>query len=172
MFLTPRFLLLFFFWCSLFAEMNAQEKYRAVNWTIQDGLTSSVTSNMLKDVYGFLWVASEHGLNRFDGSQFRKYFHDPKNPRSIAGNEIIGLVEDSLHNIWIGSLGGLSRFDIKADTFSNFLSTHGYDPNDPNHPFIPFWATANEVFALETNSTLVTFNTSSLVRKVLVQFTK
>ena len=146
----------------------AQEKYRAVNWTIHDGLAHSVTNIMLKDVHGFLWIATGGGLCRFDGSQFRKYFHDPKDRHTIAGNIVFGLVEDSLHNIWVGTLSGLSRYDIKADTFLNFANTQ---KDNPNRSFIPFWATRNEIYALESNSTLVAFNTHSLVRKALLQFT-
>jgi ligand-binding sensor domain-containing protein len=37
----------------------------------------------------------------------------------------LGLTEDSLHNIWIGTPAGLSRYDIKADTFTNFLDNPG-----------------------------------------------
>jgi ligand-binding sensor domain-containing protein len=32
-----------------------------------------------------------------------------------------GLVEDSLHNIWIGTNTGLSRYNIRTEDFTNFL---------------------------------------------------
>ena len=47
------------------------------------------------------------GLNRFDGNTFKYYFSDKTQKTSIASNEILGLSEDSLHNIWIGTTSGL-----------------------------------------------------------------
>ena len=80
-------------------------------------------SAMIKDVNGFLWIATSFGLNRFDGGSFKKYFADKtKKNKTITGNAIEGLIEDSLHNIWIGTDKGLSCYDIKADTFRNIYS--------------------------------------------------
>jgi ligand-binding sensor domain-containing protein len=77
---------------------------------------------MLKDVNGFLWIGTAGGLSRFDGSRFKNYYHDPQKPGTIdAGKTDHGLVEDSLHNIWIGADNGLYRYDIKANTFAHFL---------------------------------------------------
>jgi len=121
---------------------------------------------MRKDVNGFLWIGTKIGLNRFDGSIFKTYYHDPKNKHTIAGNSILGLTEDSLHNIWIGTDRGLSRYDIKADTFSNFI------PSKNAVDFaIPFWATKNDLYALESNSRIVVYNTRSFAKRELVNLT-
>src|SRR5665213_2021353 len=86
--------------------------YRAVNWGLDEGLSESGVSDMIKDVNGFLWIATPFGLNRFDGYTFKKYFADEtKKNKTIPGNNIIGLIEDSLHNIWIGTDKGLSCYD-------------------------------------------------------------
>jgi signal transduction histidine kinase/ligand-binding sensor domain-containing protein len=125
---------------------TAENKFRAVHWTIYDGISQGENYSMIKDASGFLWIGSRHGLNRFDGNIIKNYYHDPHNKRTIAGNLISGFIEDSLHNIWIGTEMGLSRCDIKADTFSNFPPAKDVDPD---HPSIPFWATKDKVFALE-----------------------
>ena len=100
---------------------NAKDAYRAVHWGLDEGLSQAEVYYMIKDVNGFLWIGATKGLNRFDGSKFKIFFHDPGNPSTISGNEIFGLVEDSLHNLWIGTDKGLSRYDIRADTFTNFI---------------------------------------------------
>jgi ligand-binding sensor domain-containing protein len=125
---------------------NIENKFRAVHWTIYDGISQGENYFMIKDASGFLWIGSKHGLNRFDGNIIKIYYHDPHNKRTIAGNLISGFIEDSLHNIWIGTEMGLSRYDIKADTFSNFPPAKDVDPD---HPSIPFWATKDKVFAFE-----------------------
>lgn len=139
---------------------NKEEKYRAVHWTIQDGLSDGINYFFIKDINGFLWMGTDHsGLNRFDGSLFKKYYHDSHDNRTVAGNTITGLIEDSLHNIWIGSERGLSHYDIKADNFSNF-----YTGQNPDHIFIPFWATRDEVYALESDFRIVKFNVHSFAK--------
>ena len=134
--------------------------YRAIHWGIEDGLSQGETNQMIKDMYGFLWIGTNNGLNRFDGTTFRIFYHDPSNPKSILNDfTLLGLNEDSLHNIWIGTAKGLTRYDIRADTFTNFLD----DPGD-----YPFWATKNEMLCIEKASSIVSaYNIHSLRKKTL-----
>ena len=122
------------------------DKFRAVHWGLDEGLSDGTSMNMLKDVNGFLWIATAFGLNRFDGSSFKKYIADKtKKNKTIIGNDIMGLKEDSLHNIWIGTNNGLYRYDIKADTFTRSL------------PAAPLCATGNELFCFEFNGSVKYF---------------
>src|SRR5215831_11227076 len=68
------------------------DQYRAVHWGADEGLSQGITESILKDVNGFLWIGTEDGLNRFDGSNFRVYFHDPNKRGTIPGNYIVRLV--------------------------------------------------------------------------------
>lgn len=155
---------LFFFLAFLLVHaINAQDKYRAVNWGLNEGLSHARVSYMLKDINGFLWIGTQGGLSRFDGSVFTNYYYDPKKTGTInAGNTGGGLVEDSLHNIWIGTDKGVYRYDIKADTFTRFL---------PAKPFAAvFWATRDEVFCVESDS-IIAYNIHSFAKKKLVRLT-
>src|SRR6476660_6169477 len=116
----------------------SEDKYRAIHWTVNEGLAHDQVSCMLKDAFGFLWIGTPNGLSRFDGSTFKNFFYDPKNRGTISGPMIWGLVEDSLHNIWIGTDKGLSRYDRKADTLSNFLPK--LKTATVSTYIIPFWA--------------------------------
>ena len=99
------------------------EKFRAVHWGLDDGLSQGEVYSMIKDINGFLWIATPFGLNRFDGSNFKKYIADkPKSNKTIIGNGITSLKEDTLHNIWIGTDKGLSVYDIKSDFFRHISS--------------------------------------------------
>src|SRR5215203_1080653 len=127
--------------------------YRAVFWTELDGLSLARKNVMLKDVNGFLWIISPIGLNRFDGSTFKIYFPDKNSSGKIGGSYTFSMVEDSLHNIWIGTNKGLSRYDIKADTFKNFL------PDTVSVTSVatvmPFWASRDAVYCLEAGYKIV-----------------
>ena len=152
----------------LFAQTAfAQEKYRAVRWGMNEGLSVETNNVMLKDVNGFLWIGSMHGLDRFDGNNFKNYSPDKNKPGTIIGTSITGLIEDSLHNIWIGTEKGLSRYDIKADTFRNFV----LPANAVNRDIVPIWATRDEVYCMETTSTITAYNIHSFTKKILVGLT-
>ncbi len=146
---------------------TANKNYRAIHWSVYDGLSLGENYYMLKDINGFCWIGTKHGLNRFDGNLFKIYYHDPHNSHTIPGNNITGLKEDSLHNIWIGTDAGLSRYDIKADTFSNFVP----GKNDgPDRAAIPFWATGDKLYAVE-GYWITVYNTHTLAKKRLVKLT-
>lgn len=81
----------------------------------------------LQDNDGFLWVGSEGGgLFRWDGYTLRNYGIGPE---KLSGSSVFKIVAD-LENpdiLWIGTTGGLNRFDKATETFTHY--TH--DPNIP-----------------------------------------
>jgi ligand-binding sensor domain-containing protein/anti-sigma regulatory factor (Ser/Thr protein kinase) len=144
-----------------------EDKFRAIHWTVNEGLAHDQVSCMLKDSFGFLWIGTPNGLSRFDGSTFKNFFYDPTKKQGIVGPKIWSLVEDSLHNIWIGTDKGLSRYDRKTDTLSNF------SPSYKNPTFstfiIPFWATQEEIFCQETDSFITSYNVHNLARRIVIK---
>jgi signal transduction histidine kinase/streptogramin lyase len=136
-----------------------QENYRVVNWNMEQGMSNGFIRCMIRDQYGFLWLGSQVGLNRFDGYSFKIFLPDENDSRSLLNKNIRGLIEDSLHNIWIGTDEGLSRYDIQADTFTNFLPQ--VDTPGSNNSMIPFWASKDELFCLEELAKITVFNIHS-----------
>src|SRR6185369_8096446 len=138
------------------------QQYRAIHWGLQQGLSQSENYSILKDMYGFIWISSGNGLNRFDGNSFKIYLHDPKKNNTIPDNVIQGLVEDSLHNIWFGTEKYLCRYDIKADTFTS-LSLSGKKGN------LALWSTKTEVVCFEYSQYAITaYDIVSLKRRTVV----
>ena len=80
-------------------------------------LSSSSTVSVLQDDYGFVWIATEYGLNRFDGYQFRQYYADPADTTSLLNNELSLLYLDSHQQLWVGSRRGLMRYEYSTDSF-------------------------------------------------------
>ncbi|HTE27366.1 sensor histidine kinase [Flavitalea sp.] len=146
------------------------QSYRAVLWKRTDGLSLPKKNAMIKDVYGFLWIISPVGLNRFDGNTFRIFYPDKSTPGSVSGSYSFSLVEDSLHNIWVGTNKGLSRYDIKADTFTNF--SPGVISVTSIATVVPFWATKDELYCLEAGNKIVRYNIHSLKKTELVTLDK
>ena len=84
------------------------------------GLSDNVTERVIEDHYGFLWITTHNGLNRFDGNNFKVYRTNPNDSTSISNNNQYGILEDSKHRLWIGTTGGLVLYDRKYDKFKRF----------------------------------------------------
>ncbi|MGL6267641.1 MAG: hypothetical protein ACRC2O_06925, partial [Chitinophagaceae bacterium] len=94
-------------------------QYRTVHWDAKDGLTLGYKNSVLKDVNGFLWIGSPVGLNRFDGHTFKSYYSGKSESGIIVGSYCFSMVEDSLHNIWVGTNKGIVHYNTLADTFQS-----------------------------------------------------
>ena len=75
---------------------------------------------MLQDKYGFLWVGTTDGLNRYDGYKFKVYKTVPGNSSSLIDNDIWEIAQDSKGNIWVAANEGISVFDRKNEKFTNY----------------------------------------------------
>jgi ligand-binding sensor domain-containing protein len=84
--------------------------------SVEDGLSHTWVRSIVKDNQGFLWIGTAGGLNRYDGSRFVAYHHDPKDPGSLAGEVASTLFEDSHKRLWVGA-GGLNLYDRDRDRF-------------------------------------------------------
>lgn len=67
---------------------------------------------VLQDKQGYIWLATDNGLDRYDGYGFKIFTHDPGDANSIAGNLVRALYQDPQGNIWVGLFGGgLDEYD-------------------------------------------------------------
>ncbi len=149
----------------LSVNTSEPDKFRAVPWTIEEGLSVDAMHTMIKDAKGFLWVGSSLGqLSRFDGMTFKNYIPEPQTRGAINTDKIYCFEEDSLGNIWMGTEKGLSRYDIKADTFSNIspLTTAASVTQ-----ISPFWSTKDEVLCFEQGGLITAYNIRTLKRRSL-----
>lgn len=84
-----------------------------------EGLSQSYVNSMLIDNNGYLWLATEGGLNRYDG-----YKVVPVNgPKGELDEAIINTIyQDAAGNIWMASLlYGLFRYDPLSNTYAKYL---------------------------------------------------
>lgn len=98
-------------------------------------LSNSLINDILQDRNEVIWIATEDGLNRYDGSKFTKYRSDKKKPGSIMSNYVRMLFEDGKGRFFVGLLNGIQIYDQATDTFEEIpltkrsntpLNTHVY----------------------------------------------
>jgi diguanylate cyclase (GGDEF)-like protein len=81
-----------------------------------------------QDHAGFMWFATETGLNRYDGFAFRHYRHERGNPASLSGDFVRDLDIAPDGTLWIATDdGGVSAWSPVSGTFRGYRS----DPGDP-----------------------------------------
>lgn len=82
-------------------------------------LSNSHVNNVYQDKKGFIWVCTENGLNVFNGSSFKSYFHRAGDTTSLMSNSVLTVLEDKKGDFWVGTTGGIQRFDRDTERFSN-----------------------------------------------------
>lgn len=81
-------------------------------YDIEKGLVQETVRSIIQDKRGFLWIATEEGLNRFDGFTFTPFRHLPEDPTTLSNDVITDMVMDAEGKLWIGTFGGgLNKFD-------------------------------------------------------------
>jgi len=78
-----------------------------MNFSTKEGLSQNTVYCFTQDNSGFIWIGTNHGLNRYDGHNFVKYFHDPQDSLSLSNNTITALENSKDGGIWVGTDGAV-----------------------------------------------------------------
>ena len=89
------------------------------NYNERDGLSHNNVSSLLQDKFGFLWIGTSNGLNRYDGKKFNVFKKNRRDPKSILSNLIIGLEMDENGKIYGLTPDGIFTYDYAENTFEN-----------------------------------------------------
>jgi signal transduction histidine kinase/ligand-binding sensor domain-containing protein/CheY-like chemotaxis protein/HPt (histidine-containing phosphotransfer) domain-containing protein len=96
--------------------------------TTADGLPQGSVYTTLQDSQGFVWLATEDGLVRYDGRELLRYAYSPRSSSGLPGNFIYQIVEDAHHDLWVAIKDtGIARWNRASDTFTIYR----HDANNP-----------------------------------------
>ena len=93
-----------------------------------DKLSNSGINDICQDGKGYIWIATEYGLNRFDGYRFTPFLNQPQDSTSLCYNVVCCLVCDTKGRLWVGTSKGLQRYDYATGTFVNYHFPDGLHP--------------------------------------------
>lgn len=88
-------------------------------YTTHGEISSSMINNIYQDKKGYIWVATDDGLNKFDGAKFTSYRTLRNDSTSLMGNHVYKVFQDSKGHLYILSTKGLQVYDYQSDTFKN-----------------------------------------------------
>ncbi|MBM6993440.1 MAG: response regulator [Prevotella sp.] len=81
------------------------------------GLSNSQVNDIYRDSKGYLWFATQSGLNRFDGYNFKVFYFDNVKPNSLPNNYVDGIQEDREGYLWIHTSVGYCIYNPTTETF-------------------------------------------------------
>jgi len=102
--------------------------------TIEDGLSSSVVQDIVQDGRGYMWFATNYGLNYYDGYEFKVYYNSKSDTLSVAENRIAAVCEDAEGDIivatWSSGIGVMNRNTGKFKNYKHNSNNKNSIPND------------------------------------------
>ena len=95
------------------AKKHFFSNYNFCHITEEAGLPNNSVTAVMKDSFGYIWVATQDGLARYDGYRFLSY--GVKEPLyHLKGNYVYTLCEDRQKRLWVGSDAGLDLIDLQT----------------------------------------------------------
>ncbi len=83
---TLKLFFTYLFLTIVFVVNGQTESVKFQNFGIKDGLSYSLVSSIVEDDKGFLWIATQNGLNRYDGYEFKQYFAGKSNKTPLKNH--------------------------------------------------------------------------------------
>jgi ligand-binding sensor domain-containing protein/serine phosphatase RsbU (regulator of sigma subunit) len=85
-----------------------------------EGLAHKHVHCVMQDSFGFLWIGTDDGLQRYDGYEFVDYKNYTQDTTSLS-SLIVNIIEEDVDgNLWIGTFNGLNLYQRKADSFVQY----------------------------------------------------
>ena len=105
--------------CFFLPDFAATGQYNFIRVDGGSGLSNSHVKSIIQDSYGFIWLGTRNGLNRYDGVSMKLY--NCYDETLQHGNQVISaLFEDNHRQLWIGTDDGVYIQDLATGKFSFF----------------------------------------------------
>jgi signal transduction histidine kinase/ligand-binding sensor domain-containing protein len=118
--------------------------YGRQTWVMENGLPQNTVQALLQTKSGFVWLGTEVGLIRFDGTSFATF--DKSSTPALPGNDVRCMAETKSGALWIGTSEGLARWQdgkIVVFTTANGLAANGIRALvEDNHEELWAWTDA------------------------------
>ncbi len=132
----------------LFSDKKSNEAIfpqgRAINYLVEDSK-------------GNIWIGLHgNGIRVYNPNDntFRLYQHNDRDSLSLIDDRVISIYSDKEGTVWIGTTGGLSRFNEHTNNFSNFGKKNGF----PNEVIYGILEDNEDNLWLSTNRGLIKFH--------------
>lgn len=150
---------------------NIQAITRDINVKIIDeslGLTHQTVNCFWQDEFGFIWIGTQNGLNRFDGYEVENFLPNPQSPNSIISNNIRQLCGDNNGHLFIRSLQCIEIYDMHTERFSIIYDGNVSDMNCLDDSI--YIASNNNIYTRAVNDSIISIKYSLPVNENINHF--
>ena len=123
--IKPATIFIFFIICTNLSAQISNNDIEFEHITIKEGLSHTKIFCIFQDSDGFMWFGTDDGLNRYDGYEFKIFYHNKKDSTSILSNRIRSIIEDESGDIWIGTGRGLNKYNKDTENFIQYYGNSG-----------------------------------------------
>ncbi|MBL7774481.1 MAG: hypothetical protein JNK89_00675, partial [Saprospiraceae bacterium] len=88
--------------------------------TPAQGLNMSGTTAICEDKYGYIWLGTVNGLNRYDGYGVKVFEHRFRDSSSLIPSAVRYIFCDSEGRLWVSFMDGLMEYDYARNAFRNY----------------------------------------------------
>ena len=99
-----------------FTHFSAQAQVGKL-FTTDSEISSSLINQIYQDDKGYLWVATEDGLNKYDGAKVTIYKQNESDSTSILNNYVKSIFQDRSGRLYFGFFNGLQYYDYATEEF-------------------------------------------------------
>ena len=93
---------------------------KVLQLTVDDGLINGNIHQIANDDYGYVWFATENGLVRYDGFNYKIYQSLPNSKSGISHNFVNAIYPENQKSIWIGTMSGVDQYNPMTGIFEHF----------------------------------------------------
>ncbi len=134
--------------------------------TIEEGLSSNKINDIVQDDDGFLWIATNDGLNRYDGTEVVQFYHQDR-INSIAHNYVYCLKKLNNNQLAIGTEAGLSFYDLEKGKFQNFYYSQDNALDEFNNIIVAMEIDANGNLWAASKNCVFVFDRELKLKKII-----
>lgn len=94
--------------------------YSQNNGETKDLIPNKHINAFSEDKSGYMWIATGRGLCKYNGYEYKNYYHILDDETSLPSDFVTNLLLDSQSNLWVTTTAGLCKYDYNSDAFKTY----------------------------------------------------
>src|SRR5882757_2264020 len=152
-----KYLLFFFLQSTCFAAMAQPADLKFRHLDITKGLPSDQVSSVVKDRFGYMWIGTNEGLCRYDGTSMQLFRNALNDSNSLPDNFVTSLAISKDDRLFIGTSKGVYEYSYKLNTFTRLREPNEKKPKEKIRKIF-LLDSRNNLWIFESGSPLLVYN--------------
>ena len=128
--------------------------------TFQEGLSHANVNDITQDSLGYIWLGTDNGLNRYDGTEITIFKHIIDDPTSLPDNHVSKIFFDCQDRMWLLTLTSICRYRPASNDFRSY-SLGATATHDGHLPFDIAESASGQILVLSHHNTLFALSEKS-----------